>query len=179
MVGILLLVLAVSCQKEQQTLINDSTLTATSNPQLKSGTINLPVNFGNIATIAFLGMELTAEGNSTFTYNVVSGQKPALSHWGLNILPALPGAGVDQVVILECTELYVQGKDGSLKKFDATLSLKEWVKFDRGYADNESRLVSFTLEGKWDQGPVSALVKGGNTYVSFDLTGPVQTKLPR
>lgn len=177
--GIFLLVFAAACQKEQDSLNNDNDIIVTSNPHLKSATSNSVVSFGSVATLTFLGVEYSTAGNSIFKYNVASGKSPALGHWELNILPAQPGEGVEQVVVLESTEQYIQGKDGSLKKFDAVLSLKEWVKFDKGYLDNESRIVSFTIKGKWFPGSVVALVKGGNTYISSNLIGPIQCKLPR
>jgi uncharacterized protein (TIGR02145 family) len=168
----------IACQKDDPSSIKDDGTLIPSNPTLKSGNPVATVSFGNLATVTFTGIEYTIEGNTTFNYTVVSKNKPALGHWEINILPAEPGKGVEKVIVTNCSEQFTQGKDGSLKKFDAILATKDWVKFDKSYSDNEARNVSFTLSGKWYPGKALGIAKGGNTYLLSEIIGPIQCQLP-
>lgn len=139
----------------------------------KSGPNSEPVPFGDLAEICFLSSE-QIDGNTKFTYQVNSGTKPYLSHWNLLIKPSETDQGVQEVIVLECSEIYEQGKDGSLKKYDRELVDLNWVKFDEGYEDGEVRTVSFTLEGIWFEGDVDGIAKGGKDFAEAVVTGPVQ-----
>lgn len=165
------IIVIVGCQKEEQFPINNTMENSFPSRILKNGEA---VIFDELGTTELIGVLYTEEGNSTFTYEVTSGRKPSLSHWNLNILPCAPGDGVADVILLVSTdETTGYGKDGSLKKYDDELKYLDWLKFDTGYQDNETRIVSFTLEGHWYVGDVLAVAKGGKTIVQAIVEGPV------
>lgn len=171
---IVIFLILSSCQKEPLVVPDSNQGNSSSGYLIKTETVNA-VPFGIIADISFLGSE-QVDGNTTFFYQVISGTKPSLSHWNLLILPAELGEGVEEVVILECSELYQQGKDGSLKKHNRELADLYWLIFDQGYSDDEVRTVSFTLEGIWFEGDVGGIAKGGKVFEEAVITGAVQVK---
>jgi len=132
------------------------------------------VTFDGLGTVTFIGVEYTVEGNSTFTYEVTSGRKPSISHWNLNFVPCDPEDGVSEIVVLESTDESTEfGKDGSLKKYNDELKILDWLKFDTGYEDNETRTISATLEGHWYVDEVLAVAKGGKNFAQAFIEGPV------
>ncbi|MBT4399615.1 MAG: hypothetical protein HN936_02220 [Bacteroidetes bacterium] len=162
-----------SCQKEHLFNISGDQGNDPYSNLFKTGVMSDPVEFGNLAGITFLGSEQIA-GNTTFSYQVVSGTKPSLSHWNLLIMPSANDQGVQAVVVLDCNEEFGQGKDGSLKKYDRELANLHWLKFDSGFEDGEVRILSFTLEGIWQEGDVDAIAKGGKDFEETTITGPIQ-----
>lgn len=168
---IIVLIFFASCEKDQ--LSTSDTLDLTSDNvanQLKVG--NIPVAVGDLAIIEFLSSEYTPEGNTEFKYEITSGEKPSLGHWDLNILSPETDEETIEINILSCSESYSYGKDGSLKKYDPELALLDLLKFSNGYEKNESREVSFVIEGEWQEGEVQILAKGGKTWVESVITGP-------
>lgn len=164
-----------NCQKEEVISPISNESDSPNGYLFKSEPFGDPVNLGDLATIIFFGSE-QIDGHTKFTYQVASGTKPSLSHWNLLVKPSETDEGVQEVVVLECSEVFEQGNDGSLKKYDGELADLNWLKFDDGYNDGESRTVSFTLEGIWFEGDVYGIAKGGKDFAKSVITGPVQVK---
>lgn len=104
-----------------------------------------------------------AANTTTFTYSVVSGTQPSISHWVLALGGSCGGAGS---LVSSNDPLTVWSSP------DPTTGMTG-VKFDTGYTDGESRTVSFTLNGFWTTGTVDIAVKSGNGFVNGTVTGPV------
>lgn len=104
-----------------------------------------------------------AADTTTFTYSVVSGRKPSISHWVIAIPASCGGA-----------EVLVGSNDSTVTWTDAdpTTGVRG-IKFDTGYSDNESRTVTLTLAGHWNTGTVDIAVKSGNGYIMGTTQGPV------
>jgi len=158
-----------SCQKEESVLLPADNLSETTAAnELKCGQVTQPV------TINFLGVEYTTEDNSVFHYEVISGTKPALSHWNIHLVPDLSGSGVSDVVLLSSSDPTASfGPDGSLKKMAGNYYSLSWLKFDQSYNDGEQRLVTFTLQGHWYVGDVLVLSKSGKYFTTNTLQGPI------
>lgn len=169
---LIVLIFFASCEKDQISTSNTLNLKSDNvASQLKVG--NIPVDLGDIAIIEFLSSEYTPEGNTEFIYEITSGEKPSLGHWDMNILSPETDEETIEINILSCSESYSYGKDGSLKKYYPELALLDLLKFSNGYEKNESREVSFVIEGEWQEGEVQILAKGGKTWVESVITGPV------
>ena len=109
--------------------------------------------------IDFLGSTYSGE-NTTFTYQVTSGDAPAISHW------VLDGCfGYEDVVGANEHYEYVTS--------DPSLQVPG-VKFDQGYTDGESRIVQITLEGRYsEEGRLYEIgVKSGGDTHFGTVVGP-------
>ena len=111
--------------------------------------------------IALVGSSYDADaGQTTFTYAVKSGSKPAISHWVLGLAP-------------EATPTVVSSSDAAtVVGTDPTTGLYG-IKFDTGYGDDESRQVTLVLEGAWAAGEAKIAVKAGSGWVGGTAQGPV------
>jgi len=109
--------------------------------------------------INFLGS--TYDGtNTTFTYQVISGDAPAISHW------VLDGCFFgDDVVSASEAYTYVMS--------DPAIQVSG-VKFDQGYADGEERIVQITLAGQYsEEGRLYEIgVKSGGDTHFGTVVGP-------
>ncbi len=109
----------------------------------------------------FRGVMYNADGTSTWTYDVTSGRKPALSHWVLEWDSSILGPGN----VVSCSEPYEVGNDPKTQVYG--------LKFDGGYRDNESRSVLFTLDGWYETTSTRIGVKAGkDVEVSGFISGP-------
>jgi len=95
---------------------------------------------------------------STWTYNVTSGTRPSLSHWIISW--CAPGAIVGASEYWE----YVAP--------DPRTGITG-IKFDTGYEDGETRIVTFTLQGDYPEGPVEVGTFGGDITDYGSVTGPL------
>lgn len=104
-----------------------------------------------------------ATDTTTFTYAVVSGRKPSISHWVIAIPVSCGGA-----------EVLVGSNDSTVTwtHADPTTGVRG-IKFDTGYSDDEVRTVTLTLAGPWNTGTVDIAVKSGNGYIMGTTQGPV------
>lgn len=109
-----------------------------------------------------------ATASTTFTYQVASGAKPAISHWMLLYSAATTPAGATSN-----ESAFVVGLDGSTSGKQGAAPQHYGLKFDTGYGDGERRTVTLTLPGAWSVGEVPILVKAGDGYVLGKTTGPV------
>ncbi|MCK4734260.1 MAG: hypothetical protein KAT65_17535, partial [Methanophagales archaeon] len=98
---------------------------------------------------------------STWTYNVTSGYKPALSHWVIT--------WCNESALINCSETceYVTNEPHT----GIT-----GIKFDKEYNDNESRIVWFRLLGDWPEDMVKVGTKAGADIDYGNVTGPVCCK---
>ncbi len=85
--------------------------------------------------------------NTTFVYRVTSGRQPAISHW------VLGGCMIS-------TDVVRASEQWSWTNSDPTTGARG-VKFDTGYGDNETRIVSVTFRGEWAAGAGQYTIKGG------------------
>lgn len=123
----------------------------------------LPVSAVPIGSHDITFVSHTFDGTySTWTYNVTSGSKPALSHWVIT--------WCNKSALIECSEdcKYVINDPGNTGLTG--------IKFDKGYSDSESRIVWFKLLGDW---PESDMVyvgtkAAGNIDYGY-VKGPVCT----
>ena len=113
--------------------------------------------------ITFVGH--TFDGTySTWTYNVTSSFQPAISHWAMTWCN--PGA-----IVGASEEPWWYGTDPNTGITG--------IKFDKGYGDNETRTVSFTLQPDFEIGEVEVCIKAGQDDPACgDVTGPVNCNVP-
>lgn len=116
-----------------------------------------------------------SNNSTTFTYQVTSAVKPAISHWDLLISSDCGSA--DSILSAPSGSGWIT-KDPSLAPV-ATFPING-IKFDTGFSGGEVRTVSFTLAGQWATGPVQAIVKAGSTqggtlsnWIVLSTMGPV------
>ncbi len=100
-----------------------------------------------------------------FTYAVTSnpGGGPAISHWVIGFDADCGGAAI------------IAGSNDALVSWnnsDPTTGVRG-IKFDTGYNDRETRLVSLALNGAWATGEVTIAVKSGNGFVLGSVSGPI------
>lgn len=106
----------------------------------------------------------SATDRTTVSYTVTSGKKPAISHWNLGISSA-----VNAQRLSTSETLISYGLDPTT----GTTGLK----FDRGFNDNETRVITITFRGQFEFGPVNVTTKAGNNQVTTGtVTGPVSIK---
>ena len=109
----------------------------------------------------FRGVTYNSNGTSTWSYNVTSGRKPALSHWVLGFDPSLLRASN----VISCSERYEVNTDPTTRVYG--------LKFDGGYKDDETRSVTFTLDGWYSVVSTSIGVKAGKEATGgAPLSGP-------
>jgi hypothetical protein len=109
----------------------------------------------------FRGVTYNSDGTSTWDYTVTSGRKPSLSHWVLEWDPSILGPGN----VVYCSEQHEVGTDPKTHVYG--------LKFDGGYRDNESRDVTFTLDGWYEVTSTRVGVKAGKkTEVEGPISGP-------
>ncbi len=109
----------------------------------------------------FRGVTYNSDGTSTWSYNVTSGRKPALSHWVLGFDPSLLRASN----VISCSERYEVNTDPTTGVYG--------LKFDGGYKDDETRSVTFTLDGRYSVVSTSIGVKAGKEATGgAPLSGP-------
>jgi hypothetical protein len=109
----------------------------------------------------FRGVTYNSDGTSTWDYTVTSGRKPSLSHWVLEWDPSILGPGN----VVYCSEQHEVGTDPKTHVYG--------LKFDGGYTGNESRDVTFTLDGWYEVTSTRVGVKAGkNTEVEGPISGP-------
>jgi len=96
---------------------------------------------------------------STWTYTVTSGSSPALSHW------VMEWCNVSALV--GCSESCTYGPDPQNTKITG-------IKFDTGYSNGQTRIVSFTLRGcgDYNEGDREVGTKAGGNIAYGDVTGP-------
>ena len=112
-------------------------------------------------TFEFRGVTYNSDGTSTWNYNVISGKKPALSHWVLGFDPSL----LERSNVVSCSERYEVNSDPKTGVYG--------LKFDGGYKDNEARAVWFTLDGWYSVIPTRIGVKAGkDATVGEPISGP-------
>ncbi len=110
---------------------------------------------------AFVGVEYSDDGTSTWSYDVTSGRKPALSHWVLQLDPSLFG----RTRVVRCSEPCQVGTDPMTGVYG--------LKFDGGYRDNESRRVTFTLDRWLASASTSIAAKAGkDVHIGSPIEGP-------
>jgi hypothetical protein len=120
-------------------------------------------------SVSLLSSAYNATANTTtFTYSMTSGTKPAISHWVIAISPACGGR-----------EILVGSNDPLVTwvNSDPTTGVRG-IKFDTGYDDGQTRLVTLTLAGQWGTGEVGIAVKSGNDFVLGMTQGPVCASQP-
>jgi len=107
-----------------------------------------------------------SHSDSTWTYEVISGCSPALSHWVLEWC--------------DCEAVVAVYENGELLDED------EWecgcfpqhtdlcgIKFENGYDDGEVRTVSIILDGDYPEGTVYFGTKAAHEIAICQVTGPV------
>jgi hypothetical protein len=162
----LLVVLLVNSGCENQNSPVSSTEASSSNKNLARNP-NGPSTAPYDATISYT-ITLIADKfdpvteQTTFTWEVTSGSAPSISHWGLINLCE----DINSSIFIGGSEQYGFGYDGST-------GFSDMLKFDTGYDDEETRIVTLVLDGNWASGPVDILVKSGNGYILGTTMGPV------
>lgn len=96
--------------------------------------------------------------NTTFTYRVTSGRKPSISNW------VLTGC-FDEDDLVNASEIFEYVHPDPHSGLTG-------VKFDRGYEDNEVRIVRVTLRGEYSESMQQYSIKAGQNIVFGTVTGP-------
>jgi hypothetical protein len=101
---------------------------------------------------------------STWTYEVTSGSKPSLSHWDLT--------WCNEGAIVEVSEK--PWEYGTDKHTGIT-----GIKFDKGYNDEQTRIVWFKLRGDFPVDDVLVGTKAGKDNIAYGyVKGPVNCDTP-
>lgn len=116
-------------------------------------------------SITFLNRTFDGE-NTTFTYEVTSGTGPAISNWVLSLAECLEENNI--VSASELTEFTQSDPNSGLRG----------VKFDTGYGDGETRIVSVTFQGELGEETRQFSIKAGQDVLYGTVTGPACTALP-
>ena len=112
------------------------------------------------ANVSFVNSTYNAASNtSTWTYRVIGGDQPSLSHWVLGICSALKIVGVSDNKISTSVS-----KDGSTG-FTG-------LKFETSFSGSTARQFWIKVEGNWTSGMVAAVVKAGNGFKTVQVGGP-------
>lgn len=110
---------------------------------------------GNGHNVELLDVSLDGQ-QTTFTYRVTSGRQPAISNW---VLPLPDSITPDDIVgASEPFEFVTRDPNSGLRG----------IKFETGYEDNESRVVTVTLWGGYSTEVRQYAIKAGpNVYYCF------------
>ena len=114
---------------------------------------------GNGHVIDFLGSNFDG-ANTTFTYRVTSGRAPSISHWVLSLPNCMTAAD-----IVGASEYY------EFTNSDPNTGVRG-IKFDVGYEDNETRVVTVTFRGYHGTEQREYSIKAGRNVYYCSVAGP-------
>lgn len=120
---------------------------------------------GNGHSIVLIGTSFNGQ-NTTFTYRVTSGRQPSISNWVLSLPDSI--MPTDIVGASEPYEFVMSDPNSGLRG----------VKFDKGYQDYESRVVTITFRGYHETQERQYSIKAGTNVYFCWVPGPTGALLP-
>lgn len=125
-------------------------------------------------TVKFLGVVYSQGPNgcqSTWSYEVTgSDNGPAISHVNFGGLSCASCLNNDED-ILDATVTGINNPDVSVGQDGSTPYCG--IKFDDGWDEGESRIMTFTMNGAYDIGTIVFVAKAGPGYTTAEICGPV------